>query len=589
MILKRIVEFAERELKGQPSGYQPRLVTKCVELDTDGKLIGVTPLTGDKRGKREGKIRQEPQESPMRTVAIRPRLVADNVNYVLGMVKEGDKPDKVAERHQTYGKAVTKAYETTQHGGLRAVHLWLLSGGAESLRHSGRIDPDDEITFRVAGEFVTDDPVIQRYWANQSEAAGEGQCIITGEYGPVVDRMPAPIKGVPDGQMSGTAIVSVNNKAGESYGLEAALNSPISPAAAELLCNGLNKLINERVPDTDASGKEIERGKYALRVGRGLFIAWTRKESEFNVFQILDRPDPDQVRRLIQSVHKSGGLPKVDAADFYLLSLSANAARIVIRDYLETSLPQVEERLGRWFARLRLINTKRELGNPPSVYRLATSLYRDASRDMPARVPEQLIRSIFTGSPLPGELLGLAIKRNLAMQGPYTLTKNKTRVLDTSRLALLKAALTPDPKDETLIMLNREHPSPAYQCGRLLSVLESIQTVAVPGINATLVDRYYGAACASPASVFPNLLKDATSAHLPKLRKNKPGAHRALDRRLTEIVDRVTVLPKTLSLHAQGEFSLGYYHQRADDIAEAIKNKELKDLAEVTARTGEEE
>ncbi|MER3496599.1 MAG: hypothetical protein C4320_07375 [Armatimonadota bacterium] len=129
-------------------------------------------------------------------------------------------------------------------------------------------------------------------------------------------------------------------------------------------------------------------------------------------------------------------------------------------------------------------------------------------------------------------------------------------------------------------MLNPDLQEPAYQCGRLLSVLESIQRVANPGLNATLTDRHYSAAAATPGMIFGVLLKDAASAHLPKLRKNRPGAYHALDARLQDVLGQINVFPRTLDFEGQGLFSLGYYHQRAFDIAAAKKNIEMGELAE---------
>ena len=43
-------------------------------------------------------------------------------------------------------------------------------------------------------------------------------------------------------------------------------------------------------------------------------------------------------------------------------------------------------------------------------------------------------------------------------------------------------------------------PSTGYQLGRLFAVLEKIQEEANPGINTTIRERYYGAACATPVT-----------------------------------------------------------------------------------------
>ena len=52
-----------------------------------------------------------------------------------------------------------------------------------------------------------------------------------------------------------------------------------------------------------------------------------------------------------------------------------------------------------------------------------------------------------------------------------------------------------------------------YRLGRLFAVLERIQQQAQPGINATIRDRYYGAASTTPVAVFTTLLR-LKNAHL---------------------------------------------------------------------------
>lgn len=587
MILKRIVEFAEKHAE-VPSGYQPRFVTKAIRLDRDGNLIQVLALSGEKRAQREGVTRPEPQESPRRSVNVAARLLADNAEYVLGRVEEGRDEAKVTARHQAWCELVARAAAETENPLIAAVQKWIASGGPGRLRADPQIQPDDEITFHVDGVFVTDLPEVRSYWANQGEHTYSGQCLITGLQGAVTDRMPAPIKGIPGGQMSGTALVSVNNSAGESYGNAAALNSPISPGAAERLCNGLNLLINEGSPVKDEKGKERTKYKYSLRVGPAVYLAWGKEDVD-DFWSVFDTPTPEQVHNLLKQPQTGGKVGSPAEADFYVMALSANAARIIVRDYHETTLVSVKRNIAEWFQRLEVTGLDGEPIKPIGIYRLAASLYRDANKEMPAHVPIDLIGAALHGRPLPDYVLGLAVKRNLAIQGPFALTKAKTKTLSTSRLALIKAALTTDPEDTSLNELNLSQTNPAYHCGRMLAVLESIQRLAIPGLNATLVDRNYGAACASPASIFGNLLKDATSAHLPKLRKNRPGAYIALDKRLQEVAVAIgPEFPRTLTLKDQGLFSLGYYHQRAWDMAEAKKNKELKELAELESAQEEE-
>lgn len=103
-----------------------------------------------------------------------------------------------------------------------------------------------------------------------------------------------------------------------------------------------------------------------------------------------------------------------------------------------------------------------------------------------------------------------------------------------------------------------DNPAPAYRLGRLFAALERIQELAQPGINATIRDRYYGAASTTPVAVFTTLLR-LKNAHLKKL----TGAQETFYEKLIgEILVPMSDFPRRLTLPQQGEFALGYYHQR---------------------------
>jgi CRISPR-associated protein Csd1 len=133
------------------------------------------------------------------------------------------------------------------------------------------------------------------------------------------------------------------------------------------------------------------------------------------------------------------------------------------------------------------------------------------------------------------------------------------------RAALMKLALPSigaEDKEKIMVQLDTSNPNAGYQCGRLLAVLEEAQRRAIPGINATLVDRYYGSASSAPASVFAHLLT-GVQPHLSKLERDRRGTYLALQSQLEEVLGAIRDFPRTLSLGDQGRFALGYYHQRA--------------------------
>ena len=111
--------------------------------------------------------------------------------------------------------------------------------------------------------------------------------------------------------------------------------------------------------------------------------------------------------------------------------------------------------------------------------------------------------------------------------------------------------------------LDKENVNIGYRLGRLFAVLERIQETANPGINATIKDRFYASASSTPTSVFGNLMRLANH-HLSKLRKEKPGYAVNLEKLTQEVIAEINRFPAHLALDDQGQFAIGYYHQRQD-------------------------
>jgi CRISPR-associated protein Csd1 len=109
--------------------------------------------------------------------------------------------------------------------------------------------------------------------------------------------------------------------------------------------------------------------------------------------------------------------------------------------------------------------------------------------------------------------------------------------------------------------LDSNQPSIGYQLGRLFATLEKIQEEANPGLNATIREKFYGAACASPVTVFSNLLR-LKNHHLAKI--DSKGRVVNFEKLLAEIIGRFDDFPAHLDLHEQGRFAIGYYHQRQE-------------------------
>jgi CRISPR-associated protein Csd1 len=137
-----------------------------------------------------------------------------------------------------------------------------------------------------------------------------------------------------------------------------------------------------------------------------------------------------------------------------------------------------------------------------------------------------------------------------------------------ARIAIIKAVLNgriraglSQQKKEITMALDPENKETGYRLARLFAILERLQGDAINSPNATIVDRYFGAACATPAVVFPRLMK------LAQHHASKSLRGRWFQQQIQDVVsglNAATAFPSTLSLEQQGLFSIGYYHQRAD-------------------------
>jgi CRISPR-associated protein Csd1 len=384
-----------------------------------------------------------------------------------------------------------------------------------------------------------------------TEAGGglKAMCLITGDTLPV-ERLHTSIKGVWGALTSGANIVSFNLDAFNSYGKSQGANAPVSPAAAFAYATALNALLAR---DSDQR----------VQIGDTSTVFWAQKPDalEHELAALLgggDNPDAhaQQVKALFDSVHSGGFSGARGDNAFYVLGLAPNAARISVRFWHATPLHVIAERIAAWFADLSLV---RGPNDPefPSLFRLLTSAALQGKADnIPPSLGGDLIRSIFTGAPYPTTWLNAAVQRCRAEQ-------QVTYMRAAAIKAYLTRSLTTSDSQPREIqpMLDIESPSTAYRLGRLFATLEKIQEVASPGLNATIRERYYGAASSTPVAVFTTLMR-LKNHHLAKIQSKGRAVN--FEKLLAEIMSGVSDFPVHMNLPDQGRFAIGYYHQRQD-------------------------
>lgn len=563
MLLERLTAYAASMPDVAPPMYDFLPVRYIIEIEVHTLHGTIISLTGkESRPADRGLVMAVPTR--VRAAAIKPKLLADNAEYALGWIREDGDSEKVAQRHHAFIHLLEECLAATRDQDVQIVHDFLTSEGIAQLERPDDFDVTQTLTFQVNGRRVVDSPTIRGFWesymSSDSDAgAAKSECLVCGKLVVPVERLQFKIKNVPGGQTSGTSLISANADAFESYGLKASRVSPICDRCAEQFSKALNALIaNEH---------------HRLRAGGQLFIFWTEGDTEFSVIDLLGRPEPTDVRELISSVFHGRENYLQDTAPFHALSLSGSGGRLVIRDWIDTTVGAVQTNLARYFALQRVTQPDGSKPRPYGLNALLRSTVRQGSNEDPVPlVPRVLVSAALTGSPVPFWINGQVIRRIRAAQsvtGPQA--------------ALLKMVLLGSRHDqydeEDLVTLDQNETNSAYLCGRLLAVLDATQRAALRTRNATIIDRFFGTASSAPASIFGRLLRGA-QPHLARLRRDRPGAYIALEQRMEEIMSNLDGFPKTLSVQEQARFVLGYYHQRAWDRAQARDANERRKRGE---------
>lgn len=579
MILQTLYEHYQRLLRrgeeGLPLyGYSQEKISHCITLSAEGEVVGVVPLL-DTSGKKPLPRSLSVPQPEKRTVAIAPNFLWDKTSYVLGVSATSKRADK---EHATFKQFHLDCLRDEADEGLRALRRFLQQWTAERFvpPHFTPEMLDTNLVFRLNSEqeFLHERPAAvalrSRLLATDGEdSAATLPCLVTGELRPATRLHPA-IKGVNGAQSSGASLVSFNQDAFNSFGKAQGENAPMSNEAAFAYTTLLNHLLRR-----DPGNRQ------RLTVGDTTVVFWAEAddageaEAAEDLFASVlkdDSRDTDaqatqKLQVSMEKLAKGRPLPEIDprlqpGTRMVVLGLAPNASRLSIRYWLRDSLGALADRLRAHAQDLALEPLPWK--TPPTPWRLAlcTAPSREGkakSEDVSPLLAGELMRAILTGGRYPQSLLANLVMRMRADGEVSGL-----------RVALCKAVICRDLRlggseqtdKEVSVSLDVTMEDPAYLLGRLFAVLEAAQRAARGGqVNATIRDRYFGAASATPALVYGMLMHNAQN-HLSRVRKDKPGLAVNLEKDIREIVDKLPPhLPKSLNLKSQGTFAIGYYHQ----------------------------
>jgi len=560
-----------------PCGKSHQKVTFVVVLDPNGNLVGIQDARQEVKGRKIPKPVLVLGDTKPPGSGMKPCFLWDAPGYLLGWQSAKD-PGASGKRE--------RAKKTFQ--AFRKKHLELekeigVPEFSAVCRFLERWDPSncsrypvlEEVgsgfgVFQIRGEtrYVHEHPMIVEWWEKRQSSKEDkamGQCLITGKTAGIA-RLHPKIKRVDGSQRSGATIAGFNDPAYWSFGLKQSYNAPVSKEAAHRYVTALNALLDS--PRSD---------KHRLVVGGTTVAFWT------------DRPCPTEDIFLPFAGHGSSLLESALAQDegvrarveaflkalrrgreayaeldsepetrrYFIVGLAApTPARIAVRFFHRGTLGELLDNLRRHH---RDIAIERQFGEgsknpepefPPVQLLLEQTCPRKNNLPDREKIPPllagPLLEAVVAGARYPDGLFA-AVMRRIAAE----------RSVNYPRACVIKGYLVRNVGKEISMSLDTTRPEPAYRLGRLFAALERTQKDALGSLNTTIRDSFYASASATPAAVFPRLLR-TYQHHLAKLE----GGHKVNRERLVqEILAPLSEMPAHLGLAEQGLFALGYYHQ----------------------------
>lgn len=582
MMLQALYELAKREGLMADPDFESKPVSWLVRVDEDGRILCIednhqeVPGKGKKKPKRIAKPQVVPRE-PGRTSGEYAFFLCDKAEYALGKDPDERRPDEqLARRFALFRDKLQECAEETGDVAVCMVHKALtdVAEGKQRVELPEGCKGNDLFAFVYApdvDQLVSQRPAAHDWWKQRrgEKVAGRQpthRCLVSGEACVPASKHPA-VKRVPGGSTSGVAVVSFNAAAFESYGWKSSHNAPVSQAAAEACSTALNRLLDPTWPDPRNPGQTLP--KRHLRLSANSVVCyWSREEQEglADVFAGLLQADAEQVAALYRAVWKGRRPAVTDTSAFYALVLSGAQGRATVRDWIETTVETATVNLARHFEDLALVrNCPPPKGTShPEAIPFTVLLEALATHGKRENIPDPLVTAFLEaalqGTRYPVSLLQRSLLRFRAEIGRDGWIEKQRR---DAQAAMIKAVLRRTFQREVTEAMNPEDTNPGYLFGRLMALIERMQQLALGDVNATVVDRFFSGASATPAAVFPRLLKNSRH-HAAKAKDDARSGVTAhwLERLTDEVTAGIDQFPPHLDLGQQGLFVLGYHHQR---------------------------
>ena len=545
MILHALTQYYQRKAESDggvaPEGFENKEIPFIIVIDKQGKFIQLEDTRELKNKKKVARTFLVPKglgRSGSKSYEVS-NLLWDHYGYVLAYA--GEKGQEQADKqHASFTANVNELKQALpDDAGVAAVVAFLSSAEekskvmqaanwAECAKVKGC-----NLSFRLVDEavdLVCQSKAVQAYVSQANQAQSDnipkGICLVTGKPAPIA-RLHNAVKGV---NAKPAPFTSVNLSAFESYGKEQGFIFPVGEQAMFEYTTALNTLL---------------ASENRFRIGDVTAIGWRAK------------PTPLEEHLALYKSLYNGKYTEPDGKEkFYLLGLSPNSARIVVRFWHETTVAALSESIAAWYDDLQMVRGE---NSPYPEYmplpRLLGNLVLDGKMEnLPSDLIAQITDAALNNRVLSVSLLQAALQRNKAEQ---KITYGRASLLKAYINRAIRAGRLKNMKELTM-SLDRNRQDIGYVLGRLFAVLEKTQAEANPGLNATIADRYFGSASSTPIAVFGTLMR-LLPHHLNKLEFE--GRAVQLQWEIRQVLEHCQRFPNHLNLEQQGLFAIGYYHE----------------------------
>lgn len=569
-------------------GYSSADVSFEVHLDEEGRVVEVLPYVNEK-GKTLKRTLIVP-EQPKRSSKITPYFLCDKADYLFGSAISMRQACR--EAMQALWREVlastTELSPTPEQRALANFVEWDEEQLTEQLNRV--LDEDVRLSlmagglgvlkFMPTGQYFHNLGTMQAAWERHQEGGSQSEsfetrqiCLVSGKSVPAneIARLHPNIKNVIGAQSSGAAIVSFNKDSFLSYGKEQSYNAPTSKEAADAYGYVLNRLLADPKHRVRMNDMTLVFWAESTLDHEQLFLASLMQDDSYGDLDSSEQaPDPESIRERVKSAvnRARNGQEFSDTfsdlnqeTTFYMIGISPNAARLSIRYFYKGTLGEIGERVWQHYKDLAITG----LDRTPTARQLLRELAVGHEwSNIPPNMEGQMLRSILQGLPYSKAVFAQLMSRIRAdsdepRKGLYKIGSVRAAMIKAYLLRAYRGNPNKNWEGELSVAENKESTNDAYNLGRLFACLEKTQASALgSGINATIRDRFWGAASASPATVFPRLLNLAQH-HISKDEKWGFSNNRLIHEVMGSLPER---FPKRLTLEEQGMFAIGYYHKR---------------------------